>query len=188
MGHYKSLGRCPRKEAQLALLRTTGRPSEEVLGPGSYSHGFSLLRPQGFLSTLRCSTVLFLYSSAGLWLKMDAPSLESALSSLSAGPLTTVSSLDSWWRLSDWLLSSQALGPFGSGDHSGSISCSYLEETVAKGLCECVCVCVCEKKRETRRQPGEPKWEPQVAKHSKTCLLIISSMSPWNGGFCAPPL
>lgn len=95
MGDYKALGTCPQKEAQMALLRTTGRPSEEVLGPGSYSHGFSLLRPQGFLSTLRCSIVLFLYSSAGLWLKMDPPSLETALSSLSAGLLTTVSSLDS---------------------------------------------------------------------------------------------
>ena len=63
MGYYKALGACPRKEAEVFLLRTTGGPLKEVLSPGSYSQGSSLFGPQGFSNTLICSIVLLLYSS-----------------------------------------------------------------------------------------------------------------------------
>ena len=75
MGYYKALGACPRKEAEVFLLRTTGGPLKEVLSPGSYSQGSSLFGPQGFSNTLICSTVLLLYSS--VWVR--AKSLQSCL-------------------------------------------------------------------------------------------------------------
>ena len=75
MGYYKALGACPRKEAEVFLLRTTGGPLKEVLSPGSYSQGSSLFGPQGFSNTLICFVVLLLYSS--VWVR--AKSLQSCL-------------------------------------------------------------------------------------------------------------